>query len=443
MRLIRVINNGGFGRVEEVELPSTKRAARKVFDPEPFFVAAAGVTKLKERFKREVKVQSALDPKFCMPVLDVGLAAEPPWFTMPLADRSLRDEINDARAANTIPKKALADVLNALEAIHELGYVHRDLKPENVLLHASRWKLSDFGLVRPPAGQTTVLTSTDSAWGTAPYAAPEQCSDFRNVGPAADIFAFGCMLHDIVSGAQRVPYAQQTAAGPVGRIIEKCTEVNPAKRFASIRTLRGALLSVLSTQNIAPRPDVDEWGTKLQAIDAWDTATAEEFARFLKQHDDLALPPCDLRAGTIEAIYAGRFAAIGWVDFWAVGSRPGLRGGHEMQPCPQAARPPLREPNRQSCRDEDRTWTIVHREGFGPLDRLLKRGRIYERLGLPGDASLPVLPEEGYSVQPIHRRVHREPGLQPEQRSRLCGKARVQRNIRDDARDEIGERRDR
>jgi hypothetical protein len=288
MRVVRVINNGGFGRVEEVELESGDRVARKIFDPNPFFVAAAGVPKLKDRFKREVKVQSALNHDFCVPVLGAQLAADPPWFTMPLASRSLREEISDARVANTTPTKALADVLNALESIHELGYVHRDLKPENVLLHDSRWKLSDFGLVRPPAGQTTVLTSTDSAWGTAPYAAPEQCSDFRNVGPAADIFAFGCILHDIVSGVQRVPYAQQTASGPVGRIIEKCTETNPTKRFSSVRALRGALLSVLSTQNIAPSPDVDEWVTKLGAIEQWDTTMAEDFARFVKQRDDLA-----------------------------------------------------------------------------------------------------------------------------------------------------------
>ena len=285
MRVIRVINNGGFGRVEEVRPNARTTVARKVFDPHPFFIAGAGEQKLKDRFTREVRVQSALRGPYVLPIIEANLTDNPPWFTMPLAERTLRQEIDAVRAAGTIPKKAFADVLNALEAIHDLGYVHRDLKPENVLLHEGVWKLSDFGLVRPPSGQTTTLTATDSTWGTDQYAAPEQCSDFKNAGPATDIFAFGCILHDVVVGGRRVPYAQQTASGAVGRIIEKCTEFSPTRRFQSIRALRGALFAVLSTQNFTPVAGADEWLTKLDEAEVWDVATSEEFARFLKKQE--------------------------------------------------------------------------------------------------------------------------------------------------------------
>jgi len=90
MRVIRVINNGGFGRVEEVRRDSRTTIARKVFDPNPFFIAAAGEQKLKDRFTREVRVQSALGGPYVLPVFDANLDENPPWFTMPLADKTLR-----------------------------------------------------------------------------------------------------------------------------------------------------------------------------------------------------------------------------------------------------------------------------------------------------------------------------------------------------------------
>jgi eukaryotic-like serine/threonine-protein kinase len=139
------------------------------------------------------------------------------------------------------------DVLLALEQLHDIGYVHRDLKPANVLLINGEWQLGDFGLVRSPDGLTTKLTSVDSIWGTAEYCAPEQAVDFRNATAAADIYAFGCILHDLYVNERRIPYRRHSATGEIGEIIEKCTEENPAKRFQSAKSLREVLLPLLST----------------------------------------------------------------------------------------------------------------------------------------------------------------------------------------------------
>ena len=166
MRVLREINRGGFGRVEAVELDDGTVVARKVFDPAPEVALATDPDKLVDRFKREVRVQSALPAQFFMPILDYDLDDPSPWYTMPMADRNYKTQIEQDRAGGTVNQEALAQILESLAELHSLGFTHRDLKPENILLHNGRWKLSDFGLVLPPAGNTTTLTSTGSTWGT-------------------------------------------------------------------------------------------------------------------------------------------------------------------------------------------------------------------------------------------------------------------------------------
>jgi len=287
MQILGNINRGGFGRVEKIKTRDGDIVARKVFDPLPDIVAAADISKLKKRFRREVRVQSSLSGDYFIPVLDSDLESENPSFIMPLAEKNFWEEIQDSRSKNKIPLESLADILNALEELHSLGYVHRDLKPQNILFQAGRWKLSDFGLVLPVTGATTKLTSLDSAWGTAGYCAPEQAEDFRNSTPSVDIYAFGCILHDLYGSSRRVPYQQYSIQSPVGMIIEKCTEFSPKKRFKSIVSLRGALLKILSEpQNLAPSPNAKEWAENLQDLTDWNIQKLESFARFIKSIQD-------------------------------------------------------------------------------------------------------------------------------------------------------------
>ncbi len=283
-------HHGGFGRVDIIETDSGEIIAKKTFDPPSQIYTPEEILKLKLRFKREVKIQSQLPSDYVIPVIDSDLDSEIPSYTMPCADRNFSEEITDCKRKGVIPTEALADILNSLESLHSLGIVHRDLKPKNILLHNGKWKLSDFGLVLPPNGTTTKLTATDSGWGTSDYSAPEQLSDFRSVTIAADIYSFGCILHEIHSEDTRIPYNKHTCDGEIGIIIEKCTEKSPKKRIKSVASIRSILFKTLdaSSRNLAS-PSAEEWLSELETLENWDEDKLEKFTHYLKHlenHDD-------------------------------------------------------------------------------------------------------------------------------------------------------------
>jgi eukaryotic-like serine/threonine-protein kinase len=126
-----------------------------------------------------------------------------------LADRLARGPITTSEAVS-IERQ----ILEALQALHDLGIVHRDLKPSNTFLTRHGLKLLDFGLARAAdsaiscdmdqAITATIVTAAGVIVGTPQYMAPEQASG-RLAGPAADIFASGCILYEMLTGKQ--PFA--------------------------------------------------------------------------------------------------------------------------------------------------------------------------------------------------------------------------------------------
>ena len=282
---IREIGRGGFGVVEEVEDESGNRYARKTFAPAASIPLDAH-EKFKKRFRREIITQQELGGTELLPVLDQGTDSGDPWFVMPLADKTYKDKIAEDRANGVVDIKPLADILNGLQRLHDLGYVHRDLNPNNVLLSEGTWKLSDLGSVLPPSGQTVTLTE-DTVIYTERYCAPEQRQDFHNAQASADIYSLGCILHDLYGSYTRTPYAEHSATGTLGLIIGKCTTKNPTKR-PKVEVLRTILLDALIEEGGLCEVDdeqASEWLEKLEDIENWSDEDYEKFARFFADLD--------------------------------------------------------------------------------------------------------------------------------------------------------------
>ncbi|NOQ76042.1 MAG: protein kinase [Crocinitomix sp.] len=280
--VISQIHTSNYAIIEKVRLMDRSIVVRKTFNPaNRDRIDIKELNRLRKRFIREVATQERLPHNLFIPVIYSNLESDNPWFLMPFAQRVYSQEIQLQK--DTGGKiEGLADILNSLEYLHNLGLVHRDLKPQNVLLHEGQWKLADFGLITTDKDLTSTLTSTNSLAGTELYCAPDQVYNFKKVTHHADIYSFGAILHDIFNGEKRIPYSKLSAEGEIGFIIEKCTEEKIEKRFSDIASLRGPLLSFLSDKksNSSADKTTKKWIDKLDEISTWKVIDMEKFLSF-------------------------------------------------------------------------------------------------------------------------------------------------------------------
>jgi len=154
-----------------------------------------------ERFAREVEVLQSLEhPGIVRARSGLGRDGEHVYYAMDyVAGRSLETLLADDRALG--PRAAVEvclGLLEALEAAHAEGVVHRDVKPGNVLVDAEGVpRLVDFGLSL--AQDRTRLTAAGTVMGTPAYMSPEQARG-AEAGPAADLYAVGVLLFELLAG---------------------------------------------------------------------------------------------------------------------------------------------------------------------------------------------------------------------------------------------------
>ena len=131
-------------------------------------------------------------------------------------------------------RKITMQLCNALWVLHKLGAVHRDIKPENVVIRGSEAILIDFDASRIFKSDTNQDTQI---LGTTGYAAPEQYG-ITQTDERADIYSLGVLLNIMLTGKHP---SKELANGHLGRIVQKCTMVNPEKRYKSVLYLMEAL----------------------------------------------------------------------------------------------------------------------------------------------------------------------------------------------------------
>src|SRR3954451_10600003 len=164
--------------------------------------------RFRERFIREARMAARLDHPNIVPVFDAGDADGLLYIAMKYIDGVDLGHVIDTeeRLSPQRTVDLLTDIADALDAAHAGGLVHRDVKPGNVLVDRVRSYLTDFGLTKRIASRTA-LTAAGRTVGTAAYLAPEQIRG-QSVDARTDIYAFGCVLYECVTGD--VPFIRDT-----------------------------------------------------------------------------------------------------------------------------------------------------------------------------------------------------------------------------------------
>lgn len=208
--LLGVLGRGVLGEVVKVRDRQTGDIlAMKLFKPQSVSTTAMG------RFEREFRAIARLAHPNIVVVRDFGSDGQRPFFTMELLEGSdLRRYVTEQRPADGAAEMddyirrvayVFHQIADALATVHGAGLVHRDIKPENIFVRSGRFpraKLLDFGHAKEDGGQN--LTMTGTVLGTAWYMPPEQAMG-RPVGPAADLYALGCVLYESLIGKPPFP----------------------------------------------------------------------------------------------------------------------------------------------------------------------------------------------------------------------------------------------
>lgn len=272
----RIVSKIGAGGMGEVYLAEDSRLDRKV----AIKVLPADFSTDEDRlrrFEQEARTTSALNHPNILTVYDIGEHEGSPFIVSELLEgKELREVLSTGALTERKALDYSRQIARGLAAAHDKGIVHRDLKPENIFItNDDRVKILDFGLAKlsePPASaeglnagsedatRAQVNTSPGTVMGTVGYMSPEQVRGVE-ADNRSDIFSLGVVLWEMLTGKRA--FLKETMAEtmtailreapegleefesllspPVARIVERCMEKEPQRRFQSAHDLEFAL----------------------------------------------------------------------------------------------------------------------------------------------------------------------------------------------------------
>jgi serine/threonine protein kinase/Tol biopolymer transport system component len=218
------------------------------------------------RFNQEARAASALNHPNILTIHEVGESEGQYFIATEFIDgQSLRERIESSGKLSVVDALNIAtQVASALAAAHEAGIVHRDIKPDNVMIRPDGYvKVLDFGLAKlteavgPNDDASDVRTMSGVVVGTTQYMAPEQATGGK-VDARSDIFSFGAMLYEMVTGKRAfqgdTPMATVTSIltlepsslgatipPAVANVIQRCLRKDPTRRFQTMADVKAAL----------------------------------------------------------------------------------------------------------------------------------------------------------------------------------------------------------
>ncbi len=238
------------------------------------------------RFRVEAEAVAQLRHPNIIQIHEIGEVDGLPFVSLELLEGgSLADRLKGTPQPARSSAELLITLVRAVQAAHEVGIIHRDLKPSNVLFTGDGTPIiTDFGLAKridSDSGQT----ESGQILGSPSYMAPEQARGHtREIGPAADVYALGAILYEMLTG--RPPFKGETPLETVRQVLEDdvvppsrlvpkvardleticlhCLKKEPAKRYGSTRALAEDLENFLADRPIqARRTPFWERGVKL------------------------------------------------------------------------------------------------------------------------------------------------------------------------------------
>ena len=312
------IGAGGMGEVYRANDTRLSRDVAIKVLPAEF----AQDAQLRARFEREARAISSLNhPNICM-LFDIGQQDDIEYLVMEYLDgEPLTERISRGPLPVSEVLRYGIEIADALDKAHRTGIIHRDLKPGNVVITRTGAKLLDFGLAKAmdsaliasTSPQTTTalfqeetLTAEGTLVGTFCYMAPEQI-EYARSDARSDIFAFGCMLYEMITG--RRAFNAASRAGMIAQII-----ASDPPSIATLRPMTPSSLERIVRTCLAKDPE-----NRFQT--AHDVMLALQWIRDEQSNPSAALPVATARGriGRERAMWvlallvaAGAVAGIAW-----------------------------------------------------------------------------------------------------------------------------------